>query len=521
LSKQETIVIVGAGPAGLTAAYELASKGKYQIVVIEADKQVGGISKTVDFKGNKIDIGGHRFFSKSDWVLNWWQQFLPIINNGDEITTAYQGRQKSFKTTPFASADQPHMLIRPRKSRIFYQNKLFDYPIKLNLSTFLKMGVWRSTRIFISLIAARINPIRQEKSLEDFFINRFGRELYKTFFKDYTQKVWGKPCTEIDPEWGRQRIKGLSFKKIVKHYFTTLFYPMRQSYGNKEVEQTLTEYFLYPQKGPGQLWETVADRCTDLGVDLRLQQKVTRLFTRSGRVCQVEVFNDVSQKHYTLDCDHTISTMPVKHLIAALDAEIPKAVRNVASKLEYRDFMIVGLLLDKLNLTDKGGQPVDDNWLYIQDKGVKVGRVQLFHNWSPEMTAAPGTCWIGAEYFCQAGDKLWNMQDERLIELATQELENIGLLHSTRVKEGTVVRMPKAYPSYTGSYQDFDLVREFFDTIPNVYLIGRNGTHKYNNQDHSMLTALEAVNSIVEEKKDKKGIWLVNTEERLHEQITE
>lgn len=515
---KETIVIIGAGPAGLTAAYELATRSNKKIVVLEADGQVGGISKTVDFKGNKIDIGGHRFFSKSDWVLNWWQQFLPILNNGDRITTAYQGRHKSFKTTPLASADEPHMLIRPRKSRIFYQNKLFDYPIKLNLSTFFKMGVWKSTRIFLSLIAARVNPVRQEKNLEDFFINRFGRDLYETFFKDYTQKVWGKPCVEISAEWGRQRIKGLSFKKIVKHYFTTLFYPMRQSFGNKAVEQTLTEYFLYPQKGPGQLWENVADRSTDLGVDLRLHQRVTGLLLRSGSVYQIEVCDEVSQKRYTLDCDCTISTMPVKHLIKALDKEIPRDVWDVASKLEYRDFMIVGLLLDRLNLINKDGQPIDDNWLYIQDKGVKVGRVQLFHNWSPEMTAAPKTCWIGAEYFCQAGDELWNMQDEQLVELATQELENIGLLRSTRVKEGTVVRMPKAYPSYTGSYQNFDLVKEFFNTLPNVYLIGRNGTHKYNNQDHSMLTALEAVNSILSQTSEKENIWSVNTEKVYHEE---
>lgn len=503
----------------MTAAYELATKSDHRIIVLEADKQVGGISKTVDYKGNKIDIGGHRFFSKSDWVLNWWQQFLPILNDGNEIFTTYQNRQKGFKAKAFTDRSRPHMLIRPRKSRIYYQGKLLDYPIKLNLRTLFKIGPGKSLRILGSLIATRINPIRKEANLEDFFINRFGKELYAAFFKEYTEKVWGKPCTEISPEWGRQRVKGLSFKKIVKHYFTTLFYPMRQSFGNKQVEQTLTEFFLYPQKGPGQLWEVVAERCMDLGVEIRTRQKVTGLKSAGDLVSQIEVSDDLSQKTYTVHCDQLISTMPVKHLITALDRPVSDEVKKVASGLEYRDFMIVGLLLTELKLKNKDGEQVDDNWLYIQDKGLKVGRVQLFHNWSPEMTADPDSYWIGAEYFCQEGDDLWTSTDVQLIDLAAKELATIGILDADMVKDGTVVRMPKAYPSYVGSYEDFDLVKDYFNSLANLYLVGRNGTHKYNNQDHSMLTALEAINNILTKTTGKENIWAVNTQNENHETV--
>lgn len=516
---KETIVIIGAGPAGLTAAYELATRGDYEVIVLEADKQVGGISKTVDYKGNKIDIGGHRFFSKSDWVLDWWQQFLPILNDGKEVLTTYQSRQKTVTAQAFTDPSQPHMLIRPRKSRIYYGGKLLDYPIKLNLKTLFKIGFWKSLGILFSLLTRKARPTKEERNLEDFFINRFGTKLYETFFKEYTQKVWGKPCTEISPEWGRQRIKGLSLKKIIKHYFTTLFYPMRHALGNKQVEQTLTEYFLYPQKGPGQLWETVADRCASKGVDLRMNHKVIGLKSRNKQVFKVEVLDQVSKELYQIDCDQVISTMPVKHLITSLDSAVPEKVKAVASNLEYRDFMIVGLLLNNLNLKGRQDRNIDDNWLYIQDQGLQVGRVQLFHNWSPQMTAEAGMCWIGAEYFCQAGDELWLKSEEELIALATEELSKIGLIEASAVLDGTLVRMPKAYPSYVGTYEDFDLVKDYFNTFPNLYLIGRNGTHKYNNQDHSMLTALEATNNILNKTTDKKNIWAINTENSNHETV--
>jgi len=384
--KRETVVIIGAGPAGLTAAYELVTNSEMKVILLESDKQVGGISKTVDYKGNKIDIGGHRFFSKSDWVLNWWQKFLPILSNADEIATTYQNQHKMIQVGRNVDESIPHMLIRPRKSRIFHNKHLFDYPLKLNIRTFKGIGLWKSLKIASSILLAKAKPIKNEKNLEDFYINRFGKELYTTFFKDYTHKVWGKPCNEISAEWGRQRVKGLNFRKIIKHYLSTLFYPQRQGFANKKTEQTLTEYFLYPQKGPGQLWEEVASKCIAKNVKIQFNQQVIELISgKNGReINEVKVKDLLSGTLSTLSCNYVISSMPVKSLAECLTSKVPEAVYKIASNLEYRDFLIVGLLLDDLAIKDKSGNPVD-NWLYIQDDGVKLGRLQLFHNWSPYM----------------------------------------------------------------------------------------------------------------------------------------
>lgn len=516
--KKDTIVIIGAGPAGLTAAYELASKSNYHIVVLEADKQVGGISKTVDYKGNKIDIGGHRFFSKSDWVLDWWQQFLPISSTDQVLETTYQNQQKAFKISKLAEAGEPHMMVRSRKSRIYHNRRLFDYPLKINLDTLSKIGIWKSLMILKSIFYSRMFPIGEERNLEDFFINRFGKKLYSTFFKDYTQKVWGKSCDEISAEWGKQRVQGLSLRKIFKHYFTTLFFPQRQTFGNKETEQTLTEYFLYPQEGPGQLWDRVAAECKKYNVEIRLNHRVTAMKVEDEQVSEIEVLDGSNLEAYTISCHHIISTMPVRHLIRSLGSIVPQRILDTASSLEYRDFLIVGILLEDLKLKDKQGKSITDNWLYIQDGDVKVGRVQLFHNWSPYMVADSNNCWIGAEYFCQKGDDLWNKSKEELIKFASEELGHLGLIDPSKVLDGTVVRMPKAYPSYVGSYQEFDQVKDYLDTFDNLSLIGRNGTHKYNNQDHSMLTAREAVNGILSDQTSKKNIWNVNTEQAYHEE---
>lgn len=517
MEKRETIVVIGAGPAGLTAAYELASRSNKKVIVIEADSQVGGISRTVDYKGNKIDIGGHRFFSKSDWVLEWWQKFLPIRTLENEITTNYQNQHKSLKISQKSEGNGPHMLIRPRKSRIYYQGKLFDYPLKLNLNTLMKVGIFKSVKILVSVIYSRFFP-RDENNLEDFFINRFGRELYRTFFKDYTRKVWGKHCHEISAEWGYQRIKGLSLRKIFRHYLTTLFYPNRHSFGKENTEQTLTEFFLYPQKGPGQLWESVAQESTRRGVELMLNHKVIRFDSSETSIHKVEVMNMITSSKQLITCDAVISTMPVSHLVEGLKKVIPEQVYQIGSTLKYRDFLIIGLLLDELKINHKKHKTLDDNWLYIQDSHVQVGRVQLFHNWSPHMVSDSNKCWIGAEYFCEKGDEVWNMSEEELIDLASSELETIGLIVKDKVLDGTVVKMPKAYPSYVGSYERIDELKEFFHQIGNLYLIGRNGTHRYNNQDHSMLTAKEAVDHILELKPDKSAIWEVNGQEVYHEE---
>ena len=516
MDEKEIVVIVGAGPAGLTAAYELSTRSDKKVIVVEADTQVGGISKTVDYKGNKIDIGGHRFFSKSDWVLDWWQKFLPVLSDENTIYTTYQNQYKTVSITAEADPSQPHMMIRPRKSRILYRGKLFDYPIKLSIGTLNKLGWLTSLEILFSLLKSRLFPISEEKNLEDFYINRFGYKLYSIFFRDYTQKVWGKHCSEISAEWGYQRVKELSFRQIIKHHLTTLFYPEKQKFGNKETVQTLTEYFMYPQKGPGQLWEEVARQCVQNGVEIRLGHKATQLNTSEQTIKIEEVSSGAMT---TLKFDAFISTMPMQSLIKHIQPEVPKQIHQIASNLEYRDFLIVGLLLKDLKLKDHEGKPIKDNWLYIQEGHVKVGRMQLFHNWSPWMVADEDTAWIGAEYFCQEGDELWNLSDQELIQLATDELSSIGMIHKSNVLDGTVVRMPKAYPSYVGSYGGIDALREYLDAFHNIYLIGRNGTHRYNNQDHSMLTAYEAVKHLLGESSAKTTIWDVNTEQEYHEEI--
>lgn len=522
MSQKEKIVIIGAGPAGLTAAFELAEFQKYEIVVLESQDQVGGISKTVDFKGNKIDIGGHRFFSKSDWVLEWWQKFMPIESSGHSVEITYQNGKKTIKPVDLnADEDVDKLLIRPRKSRIYFNKHLFDYPLKLNLNTILGIGVFRSLKIFVSLLYSKLSPIQEEKSLEDFYINRFGFELYKIFFKDYTKKVWGRECSEISADWGRQRVKGLGVKRIIKHYLTTLFYPQRQNFGNKQVEQTLTEYFLYPPKGPGQLWEKVAQKCEEKGVTIKFHQTLMGLSMTDNRISKV-VFRDTRlQTKHTLSADYVISTMPVKNLIDSLGAKVPKPIAMVAEQLEYRDFIIVGLQLRDLHIKRQTGYEFNDNWVYIQERHVQVGRVQFFNNWSPQMSKDPNVFWIGAEYFCEKGDDLWVMNDADMISFAVRELESIGIIESKDFIDGTVVRMPKAYPSYVGIYKDFPLIRQYLNSIDNLFPVGRNGTHKYNNQDHSMITAREAVNNISKNILTKENIWEVNLEGEYHEEQKE
>jgi len=521
LSEKETVVIIGAGPAGLTAAYELSKSDKFEVIVFESEDQVGGISKTIDYKGNKIDIGGHRFFSKSDWVLDWWQQFLPIASNNQSIFTQYQNQKKEVQIAQENEEDAENaLLVRPRKSRIYYNNHLFDYPLKLNFNTLKGIGLFNGIRIVFSLVWNKVFSIKNEKSLEDFYINRFGEMLYRIFFKDYTYKVWGKHCHEISAEWGRQRVKGLGIRKMLRHYLNTLFYPHRMKYFNKEVEQSLTEFFLYPAKGPGQMWQKVSEECRKKGITIKLNQHITKLGldTTNKAISQVEVLDQKTSKKSIYEADYVLSSMPVKNLIESIKPKASADVFDIASKLEYRDFIIVGLLLDELELDNKFKNSINDNWLYIQDSAVSLGRVQLFHNWSPFMTANADTYWIGAEYFCRERDELWEKSDSTLIEFAALELENIGLIKKDCVMDGTVVRMPKAYPSYVGAYDYFNHIKSFTDAIDNLFLIGRNGMHKYNNQDHSMLTAREAVHNITNSVSGKDNIWQVNTEQDYHEE---
>lgn len=519
------VVIIGAGPAGLTAAHELAQAGGQEVTVLESSGDVGGISKTVNYKGNRIDIGGHRFFSKSDWVMDWWRNMLPVARQTDRdcVEIAYQNKRRSLNLDGDAPADSDRvMLVRRRLSRIYYDGQFFSYPVKANVETALKLGPSRVARMLASYGTARAMPRSPEVSLEDFLINRFGRELYRTFFKDYTEKVWGVPCSEISAEWGAQRIKGLSVTKAIAHAAKAPFRQIGWLDGKTE-NTSLIEEFLYPKYGPGQMWETTAETVEKAGVALRRRSKAVGLGVLDGRITHVVAEDAVSGAQATIPADHVISTMPIVDLINAMRPAAPAEVMRVAGALEYRDFITVGLLLKRLRKTS-GSDPnspmnlVPDNWIYIQDQGVTVGRLQFFNNWSPYMVADPDTVWVGMEYFCRERDWLWEMSDAELIKLGVREMEKIGLADTDALMDGMVLRVPKAYPGYYGAYAEFSKIREFTDSIANLFLVGRNGMHRYNNQDHSMLTAFHAAQAIIRKTRDKRPIWEVNIDDDYHEE---
>jgi protoporphyrinogen oxidase len=514
----KTAIIAGAGPAGLTAAHELLARTNVRPLVFELDSQVGGISKTINHRGNRMDLGGHRFFSKSDWVMNWWQNLLPVAVGQDagELKLDYQGSSRQF--TPGATADAARddvMLVRSRLSRIYYRRKFFDYPLKLNLATLTNLGFGYMAGVGASYVNARLFPRRNEVSLEDFLVNRFGDRLYRTFFKDYTEKVWGVPCSEISAEWGAQRIKGLSISKAIGH---ALLKPFR-SLGDtrqKKVETSLIERFLYPKYGPGQMWEVAAARVQAGGGEIHLRHRVVELHTEGRRVVAVSVRNERDGSVMRVPCDAFVSTLPVKDLTALLRPEDP-AIARVAAALPYRDFVTAGLLVRKMLPTGKGAAAMPpDNWIYVQEPDVKLGRLQIFNNWSPYLVADPNTVWLGLEYFCNEGDSLWSMPDAAFLDFAAGELAKIGLIDIADVLDGTVVRVPKAYPAYFGEYRGIGTVRAFLDEWSNVFPVGRNGMHRYNNQDHSMLAAKAAVDCIAGEG-NKAGIWQVNAEDEYHE----
>jgi len=519
----KTAVIVGAGPAGLTAAHELLQRSGVRPIVFEADRQVGGISKTINYRGNRMDLGGHRFFSKSDWVMKWWQNVLPIAAGSDQgLDLTYHGRHTHVVPHTQADADADRvMLVRSRLSRIFYRRRFFDYPLKLSWATLSNLGPLYTAQVGVSYLNARLAPRTPEATLEDFLVNRFGDKLYRTFFKDYTEKVWGVPCSEISAEWGAQRIKGLSITKAIVH---ALAKPFRAASDTRQkgTETSLIERFLYPKFGPGQMWEEVAGRVTEGGGEVHLQHQVIGLHQQNGRVEAVDVRDLQTGEVRRQACDFLISTMPVKELARLLQPSDPEVLR-IAGALPYRDFMTAGLLVRRMRPTGgnsaASGMP-PDNWIYVQEPDVKLGRLQIFNNWSPYLVANPQTIWLGLEYFCNEGDELWSMRDASFLEFASRELAKIGLIDLEDVLDGTVVRVPKAYPAYFGEYREIGRVRAFLDERPNVFPVGRNGMHRYNNQDHSMLAAKAAVDCIVEGHSDKSKIWSVNAEEEYHEVAT-
>ena len=516
----KTAVIAGAGPAGLTAALELIRRSDVKPIVLEADTQVGGISKTVNYRGNRMDLGGHRFFSKSDWVMNWWQDILPLADAGSALEIAYQGSRRDFVPSRSGAAEDGRvMLVRSRLSRIFYRRRFFDYPLKLNWNTFSNLGPGYMAGIAASYLRSRIAPRSPEVTLEDFLYNRFGDRLFRTFFKDYTEKVWGVPCSEISAEWGAQRIKGLSISKALLHAATA---PLRHARDTrqKSTETSLIERFLYPRLGPGQMWEEVAAHVCTGGGEVRTTHRVIALHRRERQITAVEVRDEKTGDVSRIDCDYVISTMPVRELVRLLEPQDTEVSRT-ASALPYRDFMTAGLLVRRMRNTGNGSAAANgmppDNWIYVQEADVKLGRLQIFNNWSPYLVADPDTIWLGLEYFCAEGDELWSMKDPAFLDFASRELAKIGLIDLKDVLDGCVVRVPKAYPAYFGAYSGIGRVRAFLDEWTNLFPVGRNGMHRYNNQDHSMLAAKAAVDCIAGEAVDKAGIWQINAEDEYHE----
>jgi protoporphyrinogen oxidase len=512
-----TAIIIGAGPAGLTAAYELLLHTDIVPIVLEASADTGGLSKTVNYKGNRMDIGGHRFFSKSKTVMDWWQHILPVEADGNPLTITYHNQQTTIQPSAAAKNTDDVLLVRSRLSRIFFLGKFFGYPLSLNAATIKNLGIVRIVRIGFSYVWAKLFPVKNEVTLEDFFINRFGKELYRTFFKDYTEKVWGVPTNTISAAWGAQRIKSLSLLKTIRH---AIFKKKKkeQDINQSGTETSLIEKFLYPKFGPGHLWETVAKHIIQKGGQIIYNQQVSSIANFNNAIAAVIAVDKTTGVSTTYNADYFISTMPVKDLVASLTMPAPAEVLTVSNNLVYRDFITVGLLLKNLTISNPDGSPVKDNWIYIQEKKVQLGRLQIFNNWSPAMVADANTVWLGLEYFCNEGDELWNKTDTDMLAFAKAELAAINIIKEADVLDGTVIRMPKTYPSYIGAYEQFDTIRNYIDGYRNLFLIGRNGMHKYNNQDHSMLTAMQAVQHIKNGVTDKAAIWEINTEDDYHEE---
>ncbi len=486
-------IIIGAGPAGLTAAYELLKNTDIKPIIFEKSDYVGGISRTVDYRGNKIDIGGHRFFSKSDWVMDFWKNEMEIENANN--------------------IDKDVFLIRNRKSRIYYLKKFFDYPVKLNINTIKNLGLLRMSKIGMSYSLTLLHK-RKETTLEDFMINSFGKELYLTFFKSYTEKVWGVKCNKIKAEWGKQRIKGLSIAAILKDIFKK-FRKKSRDLNQKDVETSLIEKFMYPKYGPGNFWKHIANKIVELGGIIHFNSDVVGIEQKNNKIHQISINNN--GKIETCAGDYFISTMPLKELILKTN-DINEDIKKLAANLLYRDFVTVGVLVDK---NDCNVSNILDNWIYIQEENSVVGRIQIFNNWSPYMVKDKNKIWFGLEYFCNENDNFWNSADNSLKELAVKELKEIGFIQNNsniNLDDSIAIRVKKAYPCYFGEgYDNFDKIKNYMNRFENLFLIGRNGMHRYNNMDHSMLTAMEAVKNIKNNIKTKDNIWSVNVEKEYHE----
>lgn len=502
-------IIIGAGPAGLTAAYQLLKETDIKPIILEESNVVGGISQTVDYKGNKMDLGGHRFFTKNEEVNKIWQEIM-IPQSAKSKDDILLNKNRDFKgDSPNGDPETNNnvFLLRNRVSRIFYKRKFFDYPISMKPQTFLNMGFIDTMKAGFGYLGSMIHK-KEEDSLENFYINRFGKPLYSMFFENYTEKLWGVHPSQLSADWGSQRVKGISISKVLKEAITKPF--------KKETNETsLIEEFEYPKYGPGQLYQLMAEKIIEMSGEIIYNTKVESI--------EFDINNNIKSINNKYSGDYYFSSMPIKDLFNSFKRSVPKEIFDAATNLPYRDFITVGLLLSQIKLENKTkietvNNIVPDCWIYMQERDLKIGRLQIFNNWSPYLVNDfENTIWMGLEYFCNEGDRYWNMSDEEFINLAIQELTKINIISEKDVLDATRIKVKKAYPAYFGSYDKINEIQDYLNKIDNLYCIGRNGQHRYNNMDHSMLTSIEAVNLIKNNNNDKSILWKVNTEKEYHE----
>ena len=515
--KKKKVVIIGAGPSGLTAAYQLLkNSNKYEVVILEESNDIGGISKTVKYHGNRMDIGGHRFFSKDKRVADFWTNIMPLQGK-DSYDDIKLNRKKQLSIGGAdPETDDNVMLIRQRVSRIYYSKKFFDYPITLKRETFKNMGFKNTIESGFSYLKSLIVK-KDEVSLENFYINRFGKKLYSMFFKEYTFKLWGRYPSEISADWGSQRVKGLSIKTIIKDMLNRVF-----NIKNKNVETSLIEEFMYPKYGPGELWERVLEEINKMGGVILKNHEVVKVKVENNNIVGVGCLVDGLEK--TINGDIFISSMPLKDLVNSMGEVVPNKIKKIGMNLPYRDFVTIGLLVKKLNLKNETdiktlNNIIPDCWIYVQEPGVKIGRIQIFNNWSPYMVKEPDKyVWIGLEYFCDEGDWFWKLSDKKAVQYAIDELIKMRIIEQDDIIDFHREKVKKAYPAYFDSYKDIDKLIKYLNKIDNLYCVGRNGQHRYNNMDHSMVTAFETVDNILNNIKSKDNIWNVNTDKSYNEE---